>query len=83
MTLEELEKRLARLENAITITPESIALNANVHMRGNLVLNGVKIFAGAGAPSFPAPNGSLYLNRTGGGGSTLYVRVAGGWFAET
>lgn len=49
-------------------------------------VDGVTISAGAGAPSFTAPKGSLYLNTTGSSTSTrAYINTDGGttWTAIT
>ena len=84
LRVQKLEEELARLKEVIVITPNEVAINSGMHIRGNLTLNGVKILVGSGSPSsIPAPTGSLYMNRTGGGGSTFYVKVAGAWFGET
>lgn len=43
--------------------------------------DGPEISWGAGEPAGSCTNGSLYLNKSGKAGSTLYVCVAGGWVA--
>ena len=44
-----------------------------------LYVQGIKIFAGSGAPSFSAPIGSLYSRTDGSSTSTrLYVNTDGG-----
>lgn len=44
------------------------------------------IYTGNGAPSISAPPGSLYLNKLGGTGATLWVKESGtdssGWVAK-
>jgi len=35
------------------------------------------VYWGVGAPTFSAPNGSLYLRYDGGAGTTLYVNTSG------
>lgn len=84
LRVQKLEQELALLRNTISINAGEVSINSGMHIRGNLTLNGVKILVGSGSPSsIPAPNGSLYMNRTGGGGTTFYVKVAGAWFGET
>lgn len=41
-----------------------------------------QVIEGDGAPSAAARNGTLYLRRDGGAGSTLYVREGGSWVAK-
>jgi hypothetical protein len=74
------------------MTATNIDLNTKVDLQGNQLLlgglqnNGVGIFAGAGAPTFAAPKGSLYLATDGSSTSTrLFVcSVASGtWVAVT
>jgi hypothetical protein len=53
-----------------------------------IVFNGIKLFAGGGSPEtvITAPMGSLYMNRSGGAATTLYVKATGagntGWIAK-
>lgn len=47
----------------------------------SVVANDPSISAGAGAPSAAEPNGSLYVRTDGAVGTTLYIRVSGGWVA--
>lgn len=67
-------------------------MTQNVNLTGNtLLVDGVNIgnaniFSGAGAPSFTAPQGSLYLNTTGSSVSTrAYINTTGSttWTAIT
>lgn len=50
----------------------------DVVVDSGMVLGGVKLLVGAGAPTMSAPKGSLYVNTTGSSTSTrLYVNTNG------
>jgi len=51
-----------------------------VHADGHISINGIDIWAGTGDPngSIAGPMGSLYSNKSGGAGTTLYVKESGG-----
>ena len=60
-----------------TVNPDT-----KLHVNGAITLGGTggpQIISGSGAPSAALPNGSIYINTSGGSNSTLYVRVAGQW----
>lgn len=38
-----------------------------------------RVASGRGAPTHPAPDGSVFVRRDGTAGTTLYVRTAGAW----
>lgn len=61
-------------------------ITVNVDNASTTTLNGVNIFAGAGAPTFAAPQGSLYLRTDGSSSSTrAYICSvsSGTWVAVT
>lgn len=63
--------------NKVTLVPGS-----------NATTNGIDFFSGAGSPEgvVTAPIGSLYSNKSGGSGTTLYIKESGtgntGWAAK-
>jgi len=83
--LEDLRKRLTKIEQAISIEPGRVVINRPTHIRGFTNINGITIFSGNGSPEgvITANIGSVYLRLNGGSGSTLYVKESGtgntGW----
>jgi hypothetical protein len=74
------------------MTASNINVTNLVDLTGNQILlggvsnNGVGIYAGAGAPTFAAPKGSLYLATDGSSSSTrAYICsvATGTWVAVT
>ena len=66
----------------ITSPGEKLEVNGNIKVGSSdsYLIGSVKICSGSGSPNtvVSAPLGSLYLNTSGGSGTTLYVKESGG-----
>jgi len=58
-----------------TNDPGSNALSVN----GTVQIATIQVLTGSGVPTMEAPNGSLYLNTSGGDTTTLWFRASGSW----
>jgi len=55
-----------------------LSSNTNPEFSGAITMQGIKIIAGAGAPTLSAPKGSLYINTTATTTTTrLYINTTG------
>jgi hypothetical protein len=78
---------LIRAKNGVGINTNnpgtnSLAIAGNVRIGGAIQLNAIQILSGNGAPSMPAPNGSIYINASANSPTNgLYVRFGTTWFA--
>ena len=73
---------------ANTSPAQKLDVSGNIKTSGSLIVNGPTISSGAGNPNglVIAPTGSIYLNTSGGAGTTLYVKESGvgnvGWVGK-
>lgn len=73
---------------ALIIQNSASATVLQVANNGEVIVNGVKYVNGAGSPEgvVTAPAGSVYTNKSGGAGTTLYIKESGsgntGWVAK-
>ena len=92
MTANELELSkgvLVRLQTAGKISFSVRPTSSDADNQVETVLGGAKVLAGTGAPAgvvFGSP-GDLYVNKSGGASTTLYVKESGanttaGWVAK-
>lgn len=56
----------------------AVASQTNPIFESGIMIGGVQILVGSGAPTMSAPQGSLYINKTGSSTSTrMYVNTNG------
>jgi hypothetical protein len=83
--LEQLKKRLDRLERALKVGSDRIEVTVPITFRYPVNLMGATLLAGESSPEsrVTAAVGALYLRRNGGSGTTLYIKESGtgstGW----